>query len=915
MDDRCNQFARYLQELGVGPDVLVALYVERSLEMVIALLSILKAGGAYLPLDRIFPRERLAFMLEDAKPRVLITLTKLRGEIPPHQATVVYVDNFPQLNTLKTNIHRPTSDNLAYVLYTSGSTGKPKGVEISHRALVNFLISMRREPGIDSHDTLLSVTTISFDILGLELWLPLITGAKVVIVRQEVTMDGKQLAAAMAACNITMMQATPSTWRLLLESGWEGNRRLKILCGGEAWSQELARSLLSRCASLWNMYGPTETTIWSAVCQIRDGMSMSLGRPIANTQFYVVDSHMQLLPVGAHGELLIGGDGLARGYLNRPELTADKFIPDPFSLDVGSRLYRTGDTVRYLPDGNLEFIGRLDQQVKIRGFRIELGDIENVLSAKTGIKQAVVIVHENAGEKQLVAYIVPLGESKPSATELRGYLKQKLPGYMIPATFVILSEMPLTPNGKVNRKALPKPIEKLQAVSGTPQGKMDSNIIEWNKTDRAYPLDKCLQSFIEEQVIKTPDAPALTYEDKTLSYGDLNKRVNQLAHFLQSNGVGPEILVGVCAFRSIEMVIALLAIIKAGGAYVPFDPTYPAKRLSFMVNDSKVPVILAQKICSSLINKEKSQIIYFEDIIEELERFPTDNPISTTKPENLAYVIYTSGSTGNPKGAMNTHKGIVNRLLWMQKTFQIGLADTLIQKTSFSFDVSVWEFFWPFMCGARLVLAKPEGHKDADYLLELIEKEKITVIHFVPTMLRLFLEKANQIRCASLRHVVSSGEVLTIDLQKRYFTILKSPLHNLYGPTEAAVDVSYWKCDPQSQKNIVPIGRPISNTQLYILDEAGQCVPIGEDGELHIGGVQVARGYLNCPELTAEKFISNPFSDDPSDRLYKTGDICRFLPEGNIEYLGRIDFQVKIRGNRIELGEIEAAILRNPSVK
>lgn len=424
-----------------------------------------------------------------------------------------------------------------------------------------------------------------------------------------------------------------------------------------------------------------------------------------------------------------------------------------------------------------------------------------------------------------------------------------------------------------------------------------------------------LHSIIEEQVTKTADAVALTYEGTTLTYESLNKRANQLAHFLLSKGVGPEVLVGVCAFRSTEMVVALLAIIKAGGAYVPFDPTYPAKRLTFMINDSKVPVILAQKSCSSLIQSETSAIYYFEDIEGSLEGFPATNPPCRIQPENLAYVIYTSGSTGNPKGAMNTHRGILNRLLWMQETFQIGLADTLVQKTPFSFDVSVWEFFWPLMCGARLVVAKPEGHKDADYLLDLIHREKITVIHFVPSMLRLFLDKADQARCASLRHVVLSGEAVTIDLQRRYFSILRAPLHNLYGPTEAAVDVSYWKCDLQSQRDVVPIGRAISNTTLHILDAKGLPVQVGESGELHIGGVQVARGYLNRPELTAEKFIPDPFSEDSSARLYKTGDLCRYMPDGNIEYLGRIDFQVKIRGNRIELGEIEAVILRDPSVK
>jgi amino acid adenylation domain-containing protein len=916
LNTRSSQFAEHLQELGVGPDILVALYIERSLEMVIALLGILKAGGAYLPLDRMFPRDRLAFMLEDANPLVLVTLINLQEELPPHHAEVVCVDAFSQAKAVKTVTERPTSANLAYVLYTSGSTGKPKGVEISHLAVINFLSSMRKVPGMNAHDILLSVTTISFDILGLELWLPLTSGATVTIVSQEVTKDGKQLAKVIAESNATVMQATPATWRLLLESGWKGSPGLKILCGGEAWTIELANSLLSKCASLWNMYGPTETTIWSAVCQVRNGEPISLGRPIANTQFYVVDQQLQLLPMGTPGELLIGGAGLARGYLNQPEMTAEKFISDPFSGNKEARLYRTGDTVRYLPDGRLEFIGRLDQQVKIRGFRIELGDIESVLCEEPGIKQAAIVVHKNKGEKHLVAYVVPTGESKQSTAKLRAYLKQKLPSYMIPSTFVIMPDLPLTPNGKVDRKALSmtKKIQQTR-VHVTSCRDVDTKIIEWNNTDRAYPLDKCLQIFIEEQVLKTPDAPALTFEDKTLSYKNLNNQVNRLAHFLQSKGVGPEILVGVCAFRSMEMVIALLAIVKAGGAYVPFDPTYPAKRLSYMINDSKVPIILAQKKCASLINEEASHIIYFEDVSERLDAFPSRNPPIKTNPDDLIYVIYTSGSTGNPKGVMNTHKGIVNRLLWMQETFQIDTSDTLVQKTPFSFDVSVWEFFWPLMCGARLVVASPEGHRDADYLLNLINREKITIIHFVPSMLRLLLESADQARCASLKHVILSGEALTIDLQKRYFNTLKAPLHNLYGPTEAAVDVSYWKCDPLSQNNVVPIGRPISNTKLYVLDESLQSVPVGESGELHIGGVQVARGYLNRPELTANKFIQDPFSNDPRARLYKTGDLCRFLPDGNIEYLGRIDFQVKIRGNRVELGEIEEALRRDQSVK
>ncbi len=458
LNRRSTQFAQHLQALGVGPDVLVAVYAERSLEMVIALLGILKAGAAYLPLDVTFPQERIAFVLGDAQPRVLVTLTKLLAKLPPNQSQVVCVDDFAAVREAPA-APPPNSRHLAYVIYTSGSTGKPKGVEICHGAVVNFLSSMRAEPGMEAQDTLLSVTTLSFDIFGLEIWLPLTTGAKVVIVPEEVARDGRELAALMRRSGATVMQATPSTWRLLLESGWEGNPHLKILCGGEAWPAQLAEQLLPKCASLWNMYGPTETTIWSAVSAVGEGKPILIGRPIANTQFYVVDSHLQPVPVGVPGELLIGGEGLARGYLNRPELTAEKFIADPFSTHVESRLYRTGDLVRYLPDGTLEFLGRMDQQVKIRGFRIELGEIESVLRTHSGVREAVVVVREER-EKQLVAYVVGTGESASTSAELRDYLKQKLPDYMVPAAWVTLPALPLTPNGKVDRKALPLPDQR-----------------------------------------------------------------------------------------------------------------------------------------------------------------------------------------------------------------------------------------------------------------------------------------------------------------------------------------------------------------------------------------------------------------------------------------------------------------------
>ena len=365
--------------------------------------------------------------------------------------------------------------------------------------------------------------------------------------------------------------------------------------------------------------------------------------------------------------------------------------------------------------------------------------------------------------------------------------------------------------------------------------------------------------------------------------------------------------------RSLEMVIALYGILKAGGAYVPLDPEYPPDRVAFMLKDTQVPVLLTQERLVPGLPEHGAQVICLDSDWEAIASESVDNPTSGALAENLAYVIYTSGSTGRPKGVMNTHRGILNRLLWMQDTYQLDSNDRVLQKTPFSFDVSVWEFFWPLLVGARLIVARPGGHRDSGYLV-LIAEQGITTLHFVPSMLQVFLEDKDVERCRSLNRVICSGEALPYDLQERFFARLNAELHNLYGPTEAAVDVTHWQCQREGDSRLVPIGRPVANTQLYILDPYMQPVPIGVAGELHIGGVQVARGYLNRPELTAEKFIPDPFSDHPEARLYKTGDLVRYLPDGNIEFLGRLDFQVKMRGFRIELGEIEAVLSQHPAV-
>ncbi|RAM52295.1 MAG: phenylalanine racemase [Hapalosiphonaceae cyanobacterium JJU2] len=473
LNNRANQLAHYLQSLHVKPEILVGICMKRSPLLIIGLLAILKAGGSYVPLDPAYPQERLALMLEDSQLPILLTEQSQLEYLPPHQAQVVCLDTDWE-KIAQYCEDNPTSqvipDNLAYTIYTSGSTGKPKGVQILHRGVVNFLKSMREVPGLSHEDILVAVTTISFDIAVLELYLPLIVGACVVLVSKEVTSNAELLLQVLRLSNATVMQATPATWRMLLTAGWEGNPKLKILCGGEAISRDLANQLLQRSTSVWNMYGPTETTVWSAVYQVESGDTpVPIGQAIANTQIYLAEPHqnfhndsIKLVPAGEPGELLIGGAGLARGYLNRPELTQTKFIPDPFSEDPEARLYRTGDLARYRSDGNIEYIGRIDHQVKVRGYRIELGEIEAVLSQHPLVREVVVTVREDvAGHKRLVAYIVPesgmqkLLEQNTDILQLRTFLSKQLPEYMVPAAFVAITNLPLTPNGKVDRRALP----------------------------------------------------------------------------------------------------------------------------------------------------------------------------------------------------------------------------------------------------------------------------------------------------------------------------------------------------------------------------------------------------------------------------------------------------------------------------
>jgi amino acid adenylation domain-containing protein len=1452
LNKRANQLAHYLQTLGVKPEVLVGICIERSLEMVIGLLGILKAGGAYVPVDPTYPQERIAFVLEDSNASILLTQEKLKAKLLELvEAKVICLETEWQVIS-QANQENPVShvnsSNLAYVIYTSGSTGKPKGVAIEHHntvVLLNWATEVFTPKQLSG---VLASTSICFDLSIFELFVPLSWGGTIILVK-----DALHLPTISEKPEVTLINTVPSAIAELVRMDAIPASVKVVNLAGEALKNDLVQQIyqIDTVQQVFNLYGPSEDTTYSTFTLTRrgNGELVTIGHPIANTQIYILDHLMQPTPLGVPGELHIGGAGLARGYLNRPKLTAEKFIKNPFSNNPESRLYKTGDLARYLSDGQIEYLGRIDNQVKLRGFRIELGEIETVLAQHPSVQTGVVIVHEEQShDKRLIAYLVPNPQQLIEKTELCRFLKEKLPDYMVPSAFVQIDAIPLTPNGKVNRRALSqlsvdnyqfsseksfvaprtpdeellvgvwasvlkveqvgifdnffelgghsllatqvmsrirdtfdvelplrhlfesptvaelseqlritrynnpnklaplsitpvdrskklllsfaqerlwfldqltpdnpfynmpaavrlrgplkiavleqslseiiqrhetlrtcfpmkngRPIQVIHSLSETnyylptinlqtllvdeqslevqrivteeaqrpfnlkrgplfrstllklhaeehilivtihhivndgwsigvlihelstlykayatgkpsplielpiqyadfahwqrqwltgkvletqlsywqqqlvnapqllemptdrprppvhtfqgasedfeltpeltqqlkslsqqtgvtlfmtslaafalllsrytgqeeivigspianrtrqevepligffvntlvlridlsghptflellkrirkvtleayahqdlpfeqlveilkPERDMSRNplvqvalafqnapmpplelpdltlspvefeggtvrfdlefhlweasgqlvgnldyykdlfdaatiirllghfqtllanlaanpklpivehsllseaerhqlLVEWNNTKTDYPQDKCIHQLFEEQVEKSPEAIAVIFENQQLTYRELNNKANQLAHYLQTLGVKPEVLVGICLERSLEMVIGLLGILKAEGAYVPLDPAYPEARLAFMLEDADVPVLLSQSSLVDKLPETKAQVVCLDTEAKRLSQLSVNNLNSEAAPLNLAYVIYTSGSTGQPKGVLVPHQGLLNLVFWHQRTFEVTAQDYATQLASIAFDASVWEL-WPYLiAGSRIFLIDSETIKSPITLQNWLVSKKITLT-FLPTPLAeelLFLEWPKDI---ALRMMLTGGD----KLHGSPIPSISFKLVNNYGPTENTVVTTSGIVVNKAENRLPPIGFPIANTQVYVLDNHLQPVSIGIPGELYICGAGLARGYLNRPELTVKKFIPNPFSDDQGNRLYKTGDLARYLPNGNIEYLDRIDNQVKIRGFRIELGEIEAVLTQHPLVR
>jgi amino acid adenylation domain-containing protein len=1073
LEKQANQLAHRLNSAGAGPERLIGLYLKRSPAFIVAALAALKSGAAYLPLDPDSPPERVAFMLHDSAVSVLVTSGSLEAQLPVGPWQVVDLDrDATQIRNQAARAPETESRpcDLAYVIYTSGSTGQPKGVEVAHSSLMNLVCWHTRTFQVGPGDRASFLAALGFDAAVWELWPYLTAGASIHIPEEGIRNHPTVLRDWLLEQRITICFAVTAMAENLLGLDWPPSGSLRILLtGADALHRRPPADLPF---TLVNNYGPTEYTVVAtsgAVQPASTTNSPSVGRPIDNTRVYVLDQAMRPLPGGESGELYLGGAGLARGYRHRPDLTAERFVPNPFTDGKDTRLYRTGDLVRVLLNGEIEFAGRVDEQVKIRGFRIEPNEIVAVLNSCAGVRTSTVVAREEpGGEKRLIAYVVPTPGSTLIASTLRDQLQRLLPDYMVPAALVALDSIPTTPNGKVDRLALPEPtsanmlcaegyiapqglveerlaaiiapllrvdqvgvndnffllgghsllgtqlitrvsesfginlpllslfdhptvagmsveierliLAKIESSEVTDSRSMAGSImevhstevspimveahsepaesrtrapqesevleamlanpneglsllpplsaeerhrilIEWNKTEAPYPADKCIHQLIEAKAERTPHATAVEHERERLTYHDFNERANQLAHYLRKLGVGPDVPVGICLEPSLTLTVALLAVLKANGACLPLDPEYPKDRLRFMMEDARIPVLLSDERLSSDLSGSSTKIVCVDRAWETISQESGSNPENNISPQNLAYVIYTSGSTGQPKGVMLTHGGLVNYVTAAIHVYGLKATDRLLQFSSISFDIAIEEMYPTWVVGATLVLRSGDFSLAGSDFLPWARRQKLTVLSIATAYWNELVHELSESGATlpeSLRLVSVGGEKAQMQVLEAWRRVAGGGVRwiNTYGPTETSVIATAY--EPSSSGPLpdpVPIGRPIGNMRIHILDGNLQPVPVGVAGEIHIGGPGLARGYLNCPDATAAKFIPDPFCCKPQEKLYKTGDLARYLPNGEIEFVGRRDFQIKIRGFRVEPGEIESVLGRHSCVR
>ena len=856
--------------------------------------------------------------------------------------------------------------HLSYVIYTSGSTGAPKGVMVEHFGMMNHLQAKINDLQITGNSIIAQNASHTFDISVWQFFAALVTGGQTMIYDNELVLDPDQFISRFIKEQVTILELVPSYLAVMLEFLDANPRTFNSLDYLLVTGEEIKPGLVDKWFKKYpgikmvNAYGPTEASD-DITHFFMDGPgqmnSVPIGKPVQNLCIYIVDKHMNLCPIGVTGEIWTSGIGVGRGYLNNIKKTKMNFISNPFDKEKGVRLYKTGDLGYWLEEGNIIFCGRKDYQVKIRGFRIELGEIEIKLAQHPAVKEAVVLDrNDDQGNKYLCAYLVP-GENI-NIQGIKEYMLESLPDYMIPAYFVELEKIPLTPNGKIDRKSLPGPqtsqssgiiylsenqlrnialnlennqnkekltgttkieteLEKTHTISKEEKNRL---LYAFNNNKVDFPPDISMHELFEAQVKKTPDNTAVIFEDKWLTYNELNGKSNQLASILRLRGVTPNSIIGIIEKRSIELIIGIMAILKAGGAFMAVDPQDPSERINYILEDSKPELLLTH---SSL--KENNGINFNGQIlnINEKELFKGDstNLDCINKSSDIVYIMYTSGSTGLPKGVMIQHDQFVNIIYGWQKEYHLKEVEiNVLQIFNFTFDVSAGDLARALIFGGKLVICLEKDIIDYSLFALFLNKHKITMFESTPSLIIPFMDCVfeHNLKINYLKLLIIGSDVCKpIDYKRLVLRFgKKMRILNSYGVTEATIDSSYYEeKDPEKipiDKNL-PIGKPLPNVKYYVLNAKNCLQPIGIAGQLHIGGKSIARSYLRRENLTSEKFVPDPFS--PGERIYKTGDMARWLADGNLEFIGRIDNQVKIRGFRIELGEIENCILTHHNIK
>ncbi|MBO1051472.1 MAG: amino acid adenylation domain-containing protein [Dolichospermum sp. DET73] len=992
LDLQTDLLANYLQKLGVGTEVLVGICLDRSLEMIVGLLGILKAGGAYLPLDPNYPAERLNYMIQDAQISVLVTQEKWSTLISDYSGTIICLDsqhdaifdhsdsearprNRHLVNTVK-------PDHLAYVIYTSGSTGKPKGVMIEHQSLVNFTQMAIAQYNISTGDRILQFSSISFDVAAEEIYPGLSCGATLVLRTEEMISSVSSFVQQSQDWQITVWDLPTAYWHLIVNElamnpiALPESLRLVII-GGERVLPERVKMWLKDIGhfpQLINCYGPTETTVAASICCLSslsatqlERTEIPIGKPMGdNIEIYILDQNLESVPTETIGEIYIGGAGLAKGYLHRPELTAEKFIKNPFDRVANRRWRETEGLIGMIVNnivlrtdlsGNPTFRELLSQvrNVTLEGYANEdlpfdkvveilkpernlsynplfqvMFSFHDALLPDLNLPGLSIKQHETLNNKSakfdLDVVVMPRSEQRVgrnSQEEAKGIETEGITlvwEYNSDLFDVTTIERMTGEYQTLVAEIVANPDQQISQYPLLTKEQQHQLLINWNETKTAYPQGKCIHQLVEEQVDKNPDAVALVFDHQKLTYGELNTQANQLAHYLKNLGVKPDTLVGICIERSFEMIVGLLAILKAGGAYVSLDPAYPAERLSDIVNDAQLPILVTMQQWATIAADHNLSIVCLDTEKTVIATQSQENPDQAVAATNLAYVIYTSGSTGKPKGVLIEHNSLVNFTQTAIAAYQIIPTDRVLQFASISFDTAAEEIYPCLSIGATLVLRTEEMLHSMSAFVQQSQNWGLTVWDLPTAYWHLLvneLANGNLSLPETLRLVIIGGErALPEKVATWHKWVGNYPkLVNSYGPTETTVIATL---SPLSDNVLnhqeIPIGKPISNVQVYVLDKYLQPVPIGVPGELHIGGAGVARGYLHLPELTAEKFIKNPFVNKEESRLYKTGDLVRYQPDGNLEYLGRIDSQVKIRGFRIELGEIETILNQHSQV-